>query len=45
MTDILCPNCDYEIFHDKNELSYYIASLRKRYDEDFIINILLMMLI
>ncbi len=32
MTDILCPNCDYEIFNDENELNYYIASLRKRYD-------------
>ena len=32
MTDFLCLNCDYEIFHDEDELNYYIASLRKRYD-------------
>ena len=32
MTDFLCVKCDYEIFHDENELNYYIASLRKRYD-------------
>ena len=32
MTDFLCIKCDYEIFHDENELNYYITSLRKRYD-------------
>ena len=32
MTDILCSNCDHEIFHDKNELNYYLATFRKRYD-------------
>ena len=32
MTDILCQVCDYEKFNDKNELNYYLASCRKRYD-------------
>ena len=32
MTDILCPNCDYEIFHNKNELNYYLTTFRKRND-------------
>ena len=29
---MLCQNCDYEIFNDREELNYYIASLRKRHD-------------
>ena len=32
MTDLLCRKCDYEIFNDKHELNYYLASSRKRYD-------------
>ena len=32
MTDMLCANCDYDIFNDKNELNYYLASFHKRYD-------------
>ena len=32
MTDILCPNCDYEIFNDKNELIHYLATLQKKHD-------------
>ena len=32
MTDILCQVCDYEIFNDKNDLIYYLASFHKRYD-------------
>ena len=33
MIDILCPNCDYEIFNDKNELNGYLATFRKRHDQ------------
>ena len=29
---MLCVNCDYEIFDDKNELNHYLASFHKRYD-------------
>ena len=29
---MLCINCDYEIFNDKNELDYYLATFNKRYD-------------
>ena len=29
---MLCINCDYEIFNDKNEFYYYLASFNKRYD-------------
>ena len=29
---MLCSVCDYEIFNDKQELNYYLASLHKRYD-------------
>ena len=32
MTEILCQVCDYEIFNDKHELNYYLASFNKRYD-------------
>ena len=32
MTAILCQVCDYEIFNDREELEYYIASFRKRHD-------------
>ena len=32
MTGILCEKCDYEIFNDKNELNFYLASFHKRYD-------------
>ena len=32
MGDILCQACDYEIFNDREELDYYIATLRKRHD-------------
>ena len=32
MTDTLCRKCDYEIFNDKDELNYYLATLNKRYD-------------
>ena len=32
MTEILCQVCDYEIFNDKQELKYYLASFNKRYD-------------
>ena len=32
MTDILCQVCDYDIFNDKNELNYFLASFHKRYD-------------
>ena len=31
MTEILCQVCDYEIFIDKQELNYYLASFNKRY--------------
>ena len=29
---MLCINCDYEIFNDKNEFNYYLAFFNKRYD-------------
>ena len=29
---MLCINCDYEIFNDKNEFNYYLATFNKRYD-------------
>ena len=29
---MLCLNCDYEIFNDKNEFKFYLASFNKRYD-------------
>ena len=29
---MLCQNCDYEIYNDRDELDYYIATLHKRYD-------------
>ena len=29
---MLCINCDYEIFNDKNEFNYSLASFNKRYD-------------
>ena len=32
MTDIFHQVCDYEIFTDKNELNYYLATLHRRYD-------------
>ena len=32
MTDFVCMKCDYEIFHDENELNYYLATFRKKYD-------------
>ena len=38
MTDMLCLNCDYEIFNDKNEFNYYLASFHKRYDRGLYYN-------
>ena len=38
MTDILCPNCDHEIFNDKNEFNYYLATFRKKYDRGIYYN-------
>ena len=32
MTEIFCQVCDYEIFNDKQELNYYLASFNRRYD-------------
>ena len=32
MTDLLCINCDYEIFNDEDEFDYYLTSFHKRYD-------------
>ena len=32
MTDMLCANCDYEIFNIQNEFNYYLVSFHKRYD-------------
>ena len=32
MTDMLCANCDYEIFNNQNEFNYYLVSFHKRYD-------------
>ena len=32
MTEILCQVCEYELFNDKHELIYYLASFNKRYD-------------
>ena len=29
---MLCQACDHEIFNDREELDYYIATLRKRHD-------------
>ena len=38
MTDILCRNCDYEIFNDIDELNHYLATFRKRYDRSLYYN-------
>ena len=38
MTELLCPNCDHEIFNDKEELNYYLASFHKRYDRGIYYN-------
>ena len=35
---LLCHNCDYEIFNDKDELKYYLASLHKKYDRGLYYN-------
>ena len=34
MGDMLCQNCDYEIYNDRDEFDYYIATFRKRYDRN-----------
>ena len=38
MTDILCPNCDYEIFNDENELNHYLATFQKKHDRGLYYN-------
>ena len=35
---MLCQVCDYEIFNDRDELDYYIASLHKRHDRNLYYN-------
>ena len=35
---LLCQNCDYEIFNDKDEFNYYLASLHKKYDRGLYYN-------
>ena len=38
MGDMLCQNCDYEIYNDRDELDNYIATLHKRYDRNLYYN-------
>ena len=34
MVEMLCLDCDHEIFNNENEFDYYIKALRKRYDRN-----------